>query len=141
MTNITDSWVPFTAVIEMTALVDRAQFGGRTLVYLPKYLGADDPEFETPDEAIESRFLTALARMYPDFRYEDVLAVRISRARNVMALPTLGYAQRVPPVVTSIPGAFLVNSAQIVNGTLNVNETIGLAERSLATLLDTATPR
>jgi len=28
VTNITDSWAPFTAVIEMTALVDPAQFGG-----------------------------------------------------------------------------------------------------------------
>ncbi len=29
ITNITESWVPFTAVIEMSALVDRQQFGGK----------------------------------------------------------------------------------------------------------------
>ena len=38
VTNITDAWVPFTAVVEMTALVDRATFGGRSLVYLPRYV-------------------------------------------------------------------------------------------------------
>jgi hypothetical protein len=32
---------------------------------------------------------------------------------------------------TSVPGLFLVNSAHITNGTLNVNETLGLAERAL----------
>ena len=38
VTNITDDWVPFTAVIEMSALVDRQHFGGNALIYLPKYL-------------------------------------------------------------------------------------------------------
>ena len=31
VTNITDGWVPFTGVIEMPALVDRAEFGGHHL--------------------------------------------------------------------------------------------------------------
>ncbi|HET7250552.1 MAG TPA: FAD-dependent oxidoreductase, partial [Gemmatimonadales bacterium] len=35
VTNITDAWVPFTAVVEMTTLVDRSTFGGNSLVYLP----------------------------------------------------------------------------------------------------------
>ena len=34
VTNITDSWVPFTAVIEMSALVDPKHFAGNSLVYL-----------------------------------------------------------------------------------------------------------
>jgi protoporphyrinogen oxidase len=38
VTNITDGWVPFTGVIEMTTLVDKKQFGGNSLVYLPRYL-------------------------------------------------------------------------------------------------------
>ena len=36
-------WVPFTAVIEMSALVDRAEFGGQCLVYLPKYVPPGRP--------------------------------------------------------------------------------------------------
>src|SRR5205807_1453413 len=32
VTNITDDWVPFTAVIEMSALVDRQHFGGNALI-------------------------------------------------------------------------------------------------------------
>src|SRR5437899_240769 len=43
VTNITDAWVPFTAVIDMSALVDRQYFGGHSLVYLPKYVTPDDP--------------------------------------------------------------------------------------------------
>ena len=135
ITNITESWVPFTAVIELTAFVDREYFGGRTLVYLPKYMACDDPEFATSDSAWEDRFLGALTRMYPSFGREDVLAFRVSRERYIYALPTLRYSERQPFRRSSLPGVFFVNSAQIVNGTLNVNETIKLAEEALPDLL------
>ena len=53
--------------------------------------------------------------------------------RRVFPIPTLGYSRRVPPMTTSVPGLHLVSSAQIVNGTLNVNETVELAERAART--------
>ncbi len=48
ITYITDPR-PFTAVIEMTALVDPAELGGHTLVYLPRYTDPDDPAFDATD--------------------------------------------------------------------------------------------
>lgn len=140
VTNITDRWVPFTAVIEMSALVDRAHFGGHTLVYLPKYLTPDDPAFSLSDAQVQDTFLDALARMYPHFRRSDVVAFRVSRVRYVLAIATLRYSDRLPPMTTSIPGLHIVNSAHIVNGTLNVNETIQLAERAAAYLLPRPEP-
>lgn len=131
VTNITDDWFPFTGVIEMTALVDREEVGGRSLIYLPKYAASGDAIFTRSDEEIRESCLTALSRMYPHFRREVVEAFRVSRVRQVFALSTLGYSSRVPPVETSIPGLYVVTSAQIVNGTLNVNETVRLAEESL----------
>jgi protoporphyrinogen oxidase len=135
VTNITDDWVPFTAVIEMSALVDRRHFGGNALVYLPKYLPSDDPAFALPDEQIETGFVHALERMYPGFSRDDVLAFRISRVRYVLPISTLGYSKRLPPVATSVPGVSIVNSAHIVNGTLYVNETVQLANQTAARLL------
>ncbi len=67
VTNITDDWVPFTGVIEMSALVDRDAFGGRALVYLPRYTSEDDPATTWSDAEVEQRFLDALERMYPSF--------------------------------------------------------------------------
>jgi protoporphyrinogen oxidase len=135
VTNITDPGIPFTAVVEMSALVDRAQLGGNTLVYLPKYVDPEDPAFELADGEIEASFLAALERMIPAFDRGDLLAFRVSRVRNVFALPTLHYSRRLPPMTTSVPGLHLVNAAHIVNGTLNVNETIQLANRAAAAFL------
>jgi protoporphyrinogen oxidase len=131
VTNITDTWVPFTGVIEMTTLVDKSQFGGLSLVYLPKYVPPEDPIFQESDEVIRDRFLAALVQMYPKFDRSDVVEFKISRVKQVFAISTLNYSQNLPPVKTSIPGVRILNSAHILNGTLNVNETIQLADRAV----------
>ncbi|MBS1797361.1 MAG: NAD(P)/FAD-dependent oxidoreductase [Acidobacteria bacterium] len=128
VTNITDE-TPFTGIIEMSALVDKREFGGRALVYLPKYVAPDDELFDRTDEEIEELFLTGLEKMYPHFRRADVEAFKISRVHRVFPLPVLNYSEKVPKVETSIDGVYILNSAQITNGTLNVNETIQLAEK------------
>jgi protoporphyrinogen oxidase len=141
VTNITDAWVPFTAIIETTTLVDCGEVGGCSLIYLPKYLPANHAGLNEPEAEIKERFVAALERMHPHFTRDDVMAFRLSRAKHVMPIPTLHYSQRLPPVATTVPGLFLLNSAHIVNGTLNVNETIKLAEQALPQLLATATSR
>lgn len=135
--------LPFTAVVEMTALVDPHQLGGHALVFLPKYVGPEDPLFDVPDAEIESRFFEGLQRVYPNLDRGDVLGAKISRVRRVFPIPTLGYSRRVPAMATSVPGLHLVSSAQIVNGTLNVNETVELAERAARAIaaLDVGTMR
>jgi protoporphyrinogen oxidase len=128
VTNITDE-TPFTGIIEMSALVDKKHFGGSALVYLPKYAAPDDELFEKSDAEIEEIFLGALEKMYAHFDRKDVLAFEISRVRQVFPIPTLNYSENLPPVKTSLENVFVVNSAHIVNGTLNVNETVQLAEK------------
>lgn len=130
VTNILDDWVPFTGVIEMTTLVDREFFKGNALVYLPKYLPPNDPFLSASDEEVQESCLAALERMYPHFKRDHVIQFRVSRVPYVMAIPTVGYSDRLPPLKTSLPGLYIVNSAHILNGTLNVNETIQLAERT-----------
>jgi protoporphyrinogen oxidase len=135
ITYIADARVPFTAVIEMSALVGTAAFGGRSLVYLPCYVPSDDARFETSDVEIKEQFTEALFAMYPELRPDDIVAFRVSRARQVLAVSTLDYSAHLPPMQTSIPGLYIVNSAHIVNGTLNVNETVKLANEACEMLL------
>ena len=107
-----------------------SDFGRNALVYLPKYVAPDDELFEKSDEEIEQSFLNGLEQMYPHFRRADVLAFKVSRVRQVFPLPVLNYSRDLPDVKTSVDGVYVVNSSHIVNGTLNVNETVQLAERT-----------
>jgi hypothetical protein len=68
--------------------------------------------------------------MYPHFRREQVKAFQVSRVREMLAVTTLDYsATLLPSTTTTVPGVFIINSSQIAAGTLNVNETLGLADR------------
>jgi protoporphyrinogen oxidase len=136
VTNITDTWVPFTGIIEMSALVDKKYFDGKALIYLPKYLSPNDRLFDASEEEIKKMFLSALKQMYPKISDSDIKFVGIARARSVLALPTIKYSMQLPSVRTSIPGVYLLNTAHITDGTLNVNETIRIAETKLTELLN-----
>jgi|SRR5690554_1387045 len=135
VTNITDSFAPFTGVIEMSALVDKKEFNGENLVYLPKYVSPDDPIFNKTDEEIKEEFFCALMKMYPHINENDLIYFKVARAKNVFALSTLNYSQNLPDIKTSVPGLYILNSAHIVNGTLNVNETLGLVKNKLREII------
>lgn len=129
LTYITDPATPFTAVVEMTTLIDRAEVGGNHLVYLPKYAPASDELFDMDDDEVRERFWPYLRTMYPTLSDDDVLAWKVSRVPQVFAVPTLRYSDAMPPMVTSVPGLVLAGSAHLVHATLNVNDTLSLVER------------
>jgi len=131
VTNITDE-APFTGVIEMSALVDKREFDGNALIYLPKYVAPDDELFDKSDDEIRELFLGGLEKMYPHFKRADVIEFKVSRVRQVFPLPVVNYSDGLAPMKTSLDGLYVVNSSHIVNGTLNVNETVALAERFIS---------
>lgn len=136
VTNITDTWPPFTGIIEMTALIDKKEIKDNHLVYLPKYVNPDDNLFNKSEGELRELFLGSLKKMYPSLSDEDVNYWGVSKARIVFALPTLNYSKKVPRVATSLNNYYIINSAQIINGTLNVNETIQVAESKLKEILN-----
>jgi protoporphyrinogen oxidase len=135
VTNITDAAIPFTGVIETTALVDRAAFGGHSLVYLPRYLSQQDPLWQRDPAEIGREFFRVLCAMVPELSPDDIVASRVASAREVLAVSTVGYTRdALPSLRTSLARVFIANSAQIAHGTLNVNETITLADRQAEAL-------
>ena len=132
VTNITDDIAPFTGIIEMSALVDKTNFKGHSLIYLPKYVKASDPFYSKSDEEIEKTFIGAIQSMYPHITDEEIIASKTARTPFVFALPKIGYSESLSEMKTSIPGVFCMNSSYITNATLNVNDTIKLAEESVS---------
>lgn len=135
VTNITDSRFPFTGVIEMSALVDKKYLGGNALVYLPKYVSPDDPLFSQSDDEVKTYFLENLKKMYPWLTDNNIKFAGVARAKHVITVLTKGYSDNLPGVKTSIPGVYIVNTSYIQDGTLNVNETIRVADTKLEEIL------
>jgi protoporphyrinogen oxidase len=135
VTNITDSRFPFTGVIEMSALVDKKYLGGNSLVYLPKYVTPDDPLFNQPDEEIRSYFLDNFKKMYPWLTDDNIKFAGVAKAKHVITVAKLNYSDLLPGIKTSMPGVSIINTSHIKDGTLNVNETVRVAETKLEEIL------
>ena len=128
VTNIIDKNIPFTGIINMSALVDPKEFKGKILIYLPRYLNADDDEFLLSDDELKKKFTKALLEMYSMMKIDDIIEMQIARAKEVFSLPTLGYSNHLPDKSVSASGVYIINSSHIVNGTLNNNEVVKLVD-------------
>ena len=135
ITNITDTRFPFTGVIEMSALVDKKYLGGKSLVYLPKYVTSDDPLFNQSDDEIRSYFLDNLKKMYPWLTDDNIKFAGVAKAKHVITVAKLNYSEVLPGIKTSMPGVSIINTSHIKDGTLNVNETVRVAETKLEEIL------
>jgi len=75
--------------------------------------------------------------MYPTLHKEDLLLFKMSKVRKIMPVTTLNYSRDLlPSTSTSLRHVFVVNSAQIVDGTWNVNEVIRLAKRKTGEIIE-----
>lgn len=130
LTYITDDSIPFTTIIEISSLVDRDQLGGYHLAYLPKYVPSTHPILDASDDDVQAQLLPGLLRMFPTVDTSDIVDFRVARARHVTAVATLNYSSGLPAITTSVPGLYIYNSAQIINASLSVNETVDHANRA-----------
>lgn len=116
--NLGDDDLALTGVIETTNLAPEGYFGGRALVYLPRYVTADDPFAELSDDAVRNRFHADLGRLFPEFSESAILASSVQRARYVQPVHTTDYLERQPSLEPR-PGLWVASSAQVYPWPLN----------------------
>jgi protoporphyrinogen oxidase len=131
--NIADSRVPFTGVIGMSNVVDPAQTAGLHLTYLPKYVLSDDPYLQRPDADVRREALEGVQSMFPHWSPGDLVGVHVNRATRVQPLQVIGYSSLVPAPRTRHEDLYVLNTSQLVGGTLNNNEVIGAVNGFFAT--------
>jgi protoporphyrinogen oxidase len=111
--NVNDPSFPFVGVIEHTNLDQADPAGRRRIVYLSRYLPADDPAFAWSDAATIDFTLPHLARMFPQLRRGWIAAAHVWRARWAQPIVTCGYGGRIPVSETPVAGAFIASMAQV----------------------------
>jgi len=133
--NLLDTSLPFTGVIETTNVIPPESFGGRRLVYLPKYVTPEDPARTAPDEDILRDFLVGLKRIVPDLGPDEILHARVFRDDNVMPLPRLSAGPEPPDFRTPWPGVFRANASLLRDDTLNNNAILKIVRDAARLLL------
>ena len=123
--NIADERVEFTGIIGMSNLVSASETDGLHMTYFVKYVASDDPLLRCDDDEIKARFADGINIMFEDFDWDSVDSVWVNRAPVVQPLQVLNFSKMVPKTVTTHPDFYILNTAQLVGGTLNNNEVVG----------------
>jgi protoporphyrinogen oxidase len=126
---------PFDGIVETSTLTDEADRGNRHVVYLTKYLHRDDPRFAQPEAEIQSTWFTALQKLFPDLKPEDIETQFIFRAPFVEPVYTRGFMQRRPPEVMVPERIFLATTTQVYPVVTSWNGSVIQATRTLESLV------
>lgn len=123
---------PFDGVVETSTLTDEADRGvGRHVVYLTKYMHRTDPRFTQPEQEIKTAWFTALQKLFPDLKPDDLEADYLFRAPFVEPIYTRGFMKKRPPE-TLIPGKVsLATTAQVYPVVTSWNGSVIQAEKTL----------
>jgi len=130
--NVTDPGYPFMALVEHTNYMDRADYGGRHLVYLGNYRPMDDPLLRASTPEVVAQFTPHLARINPEFRPDWVTDAWSFAAPFAQPIVTADYRDHIPPFETPIPGLWAASMFQVYPHDRGQNYSIELAERLVA---------
>jgi protoporphyrinogen oxidase len=133
--NLLDESLPFTGIIETTNVLPAADFGGRRLVYLPKYLTAGDPLNGRSDEEVSDLFLSALSKVFPGLAKADIIDHRVVRAPYAQPLHAPGQGLPAADFRTAFPGLFAVHTTMITRSLHNIDADVRLAREAARTIV------
>ena len=111
--NVNDPSFPFVAVIEHTNFEPTSTYGGTHIVYLSKYLTAQEALYQMPDAEAANFAVSALRRMFPDFDSSWVIRSSVWRADFSQPIVQRHHSRLVPGMKTEISNLFLATMGQI----------------------------
>ncbi|MCB9247708.1 MAG: FAD-dependent oxidoreductase [Ignavibacteriales bacterium] len=128
-TPVVNSNTEFDGVVEMTELVDKAQYGNKNMVYVMKYCHRDSDLFKEDENTIAERWKKQLLNLYPDLNFTeaDIDDIKIFKAPFVEPIYPLGYSKIKPDMRLNGTNIFLATSAQVYPNITSWNASTGLA--------------
>lgn len=111
--NVNDPSFPFVGVIEHTNFEPTSSYGGRHIVYLSRYVAAEDPAYSMDKEEYVEHALPHLQRMFPDFRRDWIRAHHVWDADYAQPVTERNYSKYVPDHRTSLSNVDIYTMAQI----------------------------
>jgi protoporphyrinogen oxidase len=133
-TNVADRELPFVGLIEQTNLVDPERYGGRRFLYVANYIAAGDPLLELDADRLLDLYEHGLRRVNPSFSRDWVKRRWLFREPAAQPIVTVGYEQRIPPLLTGAPGLLLANTTQIYPEDRGTNYSVRLGTEAAEAL-------
>ncbi len=119
---------PFVLLIEQTNLIKDNRYKSH-IVYLSRYLDAENKLFSASDEEIADLFITYLKKMFPKFNEKSISNTTISRARYAQPVFFTNYSDKLPELKTPIENLYLASMSQIYPEDRGLNYAVRLGKQ------------
>lgn len=126
--SLADPEVPMVVAVEHTRFVPPAEYGGRRVVYLGRYLPAEHPHFQLDAQALLKVYEPYIRQLNPQFDPSWVVDTWVFRDRYGQPIIEPGYSQRIPAHRTPIAHLYLANTTQIYPEDRGVNYSVLLGD-------------
>lgn len=133
--NVTDSSIPFGAVIEHTNLMERKNYDSN-IIYLMNYISSENPLYKKNAKQIFQHYEDGLKKLYPNYKKDLVINYSVYKDRYATPIYSGRYSKNMVPFNTPLKDVYLVNTSQIYPHDRNVNFSIALAQRAEKCILD-----
>jgi protoporphyrinogen oxidase len=127
--NIGDPAIPFVALIEHTNLRSPSEYGGHHLVYLSRYMAADDPFYAMGPDELFNAYLPHLEQMFPHFGMDWVDEVYFWSARYTQPVIVRHYSDLRPAFQTPLRDLWLSCMAQVYPEDRGMNYAVVYGQR------------
>jgi len=131
--NICQEKEPVLVMVEHTNLIDKKNYGNRSLVYLANYIHRDSPRFRESDETVIKNYTSILKKLNPQFTNTWIKKATVSRVPRAQTIFGLNSFSNRPPIKL-LHNVYLANIDQMYPHDRNFNLGVELG-RKIATLI------
>ena len=134
--NISDTSMPFVAVVEHTNLVNRSNYNNKHIIYVSNYLTQDSLLYHMNARELLDHYLPYLRKINPEFNPEWIEDYFLWK--DEAAQPVIGthYSQYIAEHRTPISGLYLANTTQIYPEDRGMNYSIRLGNKISQLVVD-----
>lgn len=129
---------PFLAFVEHTNYIDRAHYGGDSIVYCGDYLPQGHEYFEMSEEQLLERFIPAIQRINPNFSRDWIRTAWKFTEIYAQPVPLLNHSKAIPSIETPITHLYMANMSQVYPWDRGTNYAVEIGRRA-AVLVDHST--
>jgi protoporphyrinogen oxidase len=132
--NVAEAGLPFGGIIEHTRFIEPEVYGGGHIAYLSRYFAPEEEIASMSEAEVRELFLNGVAKVYPNFKREDLTNFHLFRTRTAATICDLGFSKKVPDCRSSVEGLLLANMAHIYPDERSVNNSIRVACETARTM-------
>jgi protoporphyrinogen oxidase len=129
--NVADPGYDFGGMIEQTNFVPNAEYGGRHIVYLSRYLPVSSPLWSLPDADLIAKAVEQLGRVVGRPVSGDLVCGWVFRGRYAAPRTEIGFHRLIPSFRSPVPGLFVASMCHVYPDERSVNNSIRVAAEAL----------